>query len=526
MSGAVRYILGAAFASLALAGTAVAQLRAYDPEIMMAAGAFNELKVTDDVDGDGAPEFVAISSNFPAPGQVDWISSATGSIVKALNLLADRTPLWDLRLMDDVDGDGERDVVFRAGGFFGTPRRIIAVGSAGPSVLWEWTQPANSDGIVLVEVGNDLNGDGLRDIIGVSFNERRHMNAVDGSVIAPGDASLLATPNDINAAAVPGFDLDGDGVKDLLWCRRRLPSFPQLEPVEIRTNTATPSSVIGQMNPPPGATSFGWQIGVVSDINGDGRREIVVGSREAQQPSSTTTIYLCDWWNNVVLQSVVIQGWSDRWLSSIGDVNADGFDDFCLRVQGATVCGDPSGQAVLFLSGLNLEKLVGFVNPAAGFQLNGGDAYPAIAGGVVVYGNGGSVAFGVPGTSAIAIELAYGDRAYGTGSLALQRAPYGSNPRQGPITISGAEANAPALVVLSTARDSMVLPGTSLEVLVDLNQVLVWADGLTFDGAGQLSFPLDLANPLLTGQAFFMQAASFGMSGPQVSNGLEIAFTR
>ncbi|HRJ85713.1 MAG TPA: choice-of-anchor D domain-containing protein [Ignavibacteria bacterium] len=291
------------------------------------------LKQIPDVNGDGVADMICATENYwticyngNSYGTADTLwkfntcfgTNNTGSVD------------WEdaMQIMDDVNGDGIKDVVIGCGG--GNEEVYVLSGSTG-RVIWEYAGPnTNYDGDIMgIRVDRDFNGDGRKDVLisasgEGSTNPGRHsaicLNAVNGNVL---------WTNVINSEFT--YDVVSTTVGGAI-------AF---------TNNSGPYGIIGLNSsgastwnyPIPGTLNAVWSMREVADINADGNTDIVGmygfnGTVVALSGSTGSQVW-----------TVNMGSSNNGTVELLDDLNQDGFKDFtCSGPQTAFRIDSKTGQ--------------------------------------------------------------------------------------------------------------------------------------------------------------------------------------
>jgi FG-GAP-like repeat/FG-GAP repeat len=251
-------------------------------------GVGNESPAFTDLTGDGVPELV-----FQANGQLGWAGPNPADatlpwIFHALSPSLGSTPFFHGLGVGDVNGDGRRDVLASSG--------------------W-WEQPASLSGDPQwvqhqVDFGNgaqiyvfDVDGDGDNDVVssinahgfGLAWFEQRN---VGGQITFCRHLIMGDTPEQNRYGvkfsqphALVVADMDGDGLPDIVTGKRRWAHGPSMDPEAnfppVLYWFRTVRSAQGVDFVPflvDSNSGVGTQF-VVSDMNGDGRPDILVSNK-------------------------------------------------------------------------------------------------------------------------------------------------------------------------------------------------------------------------------------------------------
>lgn len=205
----------------------------------------------------------------------------------------------------------------------------------------------------------DVNGDGTGDFaVGAhqlqNRSERpdftlptgyvRVFSGADGSALytlKPEGSLHIDSSDDMFGIAVTGLDdLDGDGAADLA-VGSFLYDFEDADTDEVDENTGAVlvfSGATGERLELLGGERwgdrFGFALDVVPDLDGDGKRDLLVGVEKGETSESVKNAGRAEIWSTGTFERLVAAngpGWEGRMghsVAALGDVNGDGVADF------------------------------------------------------------------------------------------------------------------------------------------------------------------------------------------------------
>ena len=278
-----RDLLNTGVADPALAGIASpVEMWSYTTDNLIGSGS----PVIGDIDNDGQPEVLVSTANF----------GNTGGIY-ALN--ADGTLKWKYQTGDygtyatpplaDIDGDGKLETIFPSYG-----GKIIAVDDDGTQI---WSVDKGSAGTRSVIA--DVTGDAALEVVAGAASQTFLLKASDGTQIWQAAYGMLCDP----AIA----DVDGDSTLEVVF--------------------STSGSVIVALNAEDGTVAWTSaamgsdaqnNLAIISDINADGKSDVVAGSRDYK-------MYVFSGADGTKLWDYAMVG--RCFSAAVADFNGDGYDD-------------------------------------------------------------------------------------------------------------------------------------------------------------------------------------------------------
>jgi len=221
-----------------------------------------------DVDGDGFDDFAAGSD-----GALRVYSGVTGGLVLTIPAPAAGDVFgFDTSSPGDANGDGRADVV-TAG--IGAGAYLVLASGADGSILWQLPEPVFAAGIDYVLV-DDLDGDGIRDLATISGDGTSAPIHVVSLVSGRTGSTLrvLTAATGRGGVLEPTGDWNGDGQGDLLIGD---PSFNANEG-RVSVHDLLGGSLLATLDAPTPAGRFGSAMASVGDVDGDGSQDVFVSS--------------------------------------------------------------------------------------------------------------------------------------------------------------------------------------------------------------------------------------------------------
>jgi hypothetical protein len=212
-----------------------------------------------DYNGDGFPDVLAASGNDgdnTGPRRIYCLDGKTG------------VPIWETFIgsaafavmgIQDVNGDGIPDVLAGATSPGDTPGRVLGINGANGQVMW--TYNTSGTAVFALEQLDDINDDGIPDVIAGSFNGNIYLlNPVNGQLISQGYLG-----NNLILQMFRLDDVNGDGYVDILPTK----SGNALVVIDGKTGEQIYTKGMGDQP---------WNASPIPDITGNGINDIAVGT--------------------------------------------------------------------------------------------------------------------------------------------------------------------------------------------------------------------------------------------------------
>ena len=214
--------------------------------------------------------------------------------------------------VEDFTGDGKPDVIGGASNSDETEGKVFGINGENGNINWTFTTSGSS--VWALEQSDDLNNDGIKDIIaGCSMNSQYYlMNAVNGSVLNTGTISDLfilrfEKLDDVNGDGFSDFAVAKSGsiamvidgfTGDFIWQVTLADQSWNIDRIEDVSGDGINDVIIGTLygsnycyfiDGTTGATILSFNfgeavdgIGAIPDITGDGSWEMVAGGRDGK----------------------------------------------------------------------------------------------------------------------------------------------------------------------------------------------------------------------------------------------------
>jgi len=280
-----------------------------------------------DVDSDGIPDVLAVSSDPPTQNTIIQLRKGNnGNLIKEIST---SVTVWTLAVVEDLDGDGIPE---------------IAVGGA----IYSSGTLKDDDDVVSDD------------------DAEYHVQ-----VLSTGSADIIwdrkAPDNEIEfgSSVAAGVDYNEDGKPDLI-VGSPFPSATELIPGYVHILNILNGETLIRLNPPANAAeSFGAPVAQASDINDDGKYDVFAG--DPRGPSNyygAGTVSALAVPDSTVLWTVQGDVVGDEpdilgdQIATAGDINGDGVVDLLVSAHNHPTqdCGEGTGK-VLLLNGKDGSQL-------------------------------------------------------------------------------------------------------------------------------------------------------------------------
>lgn len=299
-----------------------------------------------DMDGDGVADVAAGSRFMTRPGEhqigqaLVW-SGASGALVRKWDGVLGAALFGHFVLpVPDLDGDGLADVVVAAPNAVIEDRMHGVISARSPKsgeVIWRMIAEREEILGWHMAPAGDQNADGTGDIfVGAPCKDGGRVHLVSGK-----DGSTLrsyAAPT--NRVSFGWYlsdidDVDGDAKRDLIVGNLQGPVSPGDPLSEVFLVSSASGAVLQRWKEEDTKRAFGEVVSYVGDLDGDGRPDVAIGSprtsTERDELAGDVQVFSSSTGRE-------IRRWSGkqggerygRMVTSAGDVNGDGVDDVAI----------------------------------------------------------------------------------------------------------------------------------------------------------------------------------------------------
>lgn len=511
------------------------------------------VSIIGDVDFDGAADFAVTALNDDVNGNNSGTVFVYSGKTRAILYTFFGPTIggqfgYSLDAAGDVNNDGCPDLII--GSEFGNPNGTgsgtahVFSGATG-QLIWLFNGAAAGDRLGnAVSGAGDVNQDGFDDVIvGANKTDVGGTNTGSARVYSGATGQLLylfhglGTNDEFGEAVSDCGDLDGDGYPDVM-AGSNYNDTTATDSGMFRIFSGFNGSVLDTRFGGSATEFYGGVLANVGDATGDGIPDIGVGAVGNDQFGTQAGMMriLSGADRSVVFTyfGAVAGDLLGRWIDTAGDVNGDGHADFFIGVPfgdfGATNTG-----GVRVYSGVDGTLIGSYFGQAAGAEL--GDR---VSGGADIDGDGFvDLIVGSPGDDTTATNA--GAAHVLTFAAA---AKYGVNPSSPTQTLQtsfirgsgGAELQGTLLTTgidpfATTIIAASALPGNSTiaatEVLIDSTPGTYLAVFTGADAFGQVGVPLNLRQPAIAGQVYYLQVFAGSSTAPQAivaSHGTRLVF--
>ena len=253
----------------------------------------------------------------------------------------------------DSDGDGVSDKIEVAHSYNPNDLNETPVMALFPKYVLQGESAGDSFGYKVSGAG-DVNNDGYSDVIvNATRDNENPSNAGSVRVVSGYDGSELYTFNGTSfgfaISMSGGGDVNADGYSDIIighpyqWNQGKALAgkvivFSGKDGQELY---AIKGSIVRE--------HFGISVADAGDVNGDGHSDIVVGNRPENGELPTVRVYSgVDGAELYRFQSGDAGDYFGQVLSAAGDINADGFDDIMVGAESSSLANEESGTVYIY----------------------------------------------------------------------------------------------------------------------------------------------------------------------------------
>jgi hypothetical protein len=326
-----------------------------------------------DLDGDGLEDVVigayaADPGSISGAGSVYIYSSGTGNLIRQFNGLAEWDMLgYSLASISDLDGDGLEDVVI--GAYAANPGGVSDAGSVyiyssgTGNLIRQFNGGAASDyfGLAITSI-SDIDGDGLEDVvIGAAYADPGGISGAGSAYLYSSAGNLLqqydgeAISDSFGAAVASISDIDGDGLEDVLVGAYAADPGGLTDAGSVYLYSSGTGNLIKEYVGLAAGDSFGNFVNSISDIDGDGKDDVLISAptTKANNHSKSGTVYIYSSGTyNLIKQynGENVRDYFGQSIISISDIDGDGKEDVVIGSHTANTVNFPGAGLVYIYS--------------------------------------------------------------------------------------------------------------------------------------------------------------------------------
>lgn len=212
-----------------------------------------------DYNDDAFPDVLAATGDDgtnTGPKRIFCLNGKTGQMIWNY---AFNGAVYAVKSIMDITNDGVADVIAGGTNTSETEGRLVAINGANGYQIWEL--PVSGSTANAIELLDDINGDGIQDIIAGTFNGHLYLiNAANGAIL---NQNYLG--NNIILKLVALDDINGDGYTDIV-------------PAHSGYNILAINGFNGEYIWSESVPDKPWNIQRIADISGDGINDIALGT--------------------------------------------------------------------------------------------------------------------------------------------------------------------------------------------------------------------------------------------------------
>ncbi len=233
-----------------------------------------------------------------------------------------------------------------------------------------------------LSAGEDLNGDGWRDILVGAPSARiggslragyiRVLSGLDGSILLEIQNTVME--DQFGWSVSWAGDVDGDGKPDILVGAPQASPLAAINAGSVFVISGQSGSILYRLDGQNPGDSFGYAVAKIGDVDGDGVPDFAVGAPFAS-PSGLQQagiVYVFSGASGSLLYS--IEGGEENAglgfsLSALSDINGDGIPEILVGAPDSSPGGRDEAGSVYIFSGLDGSQLLHFPGPIEGEEV-------------------------------------------------------------------------------------------------------------------------------------------------------------